>query len=268
MIRDYIQYHRVFQHLFVLLTEESTEQVGTFHEVLTVIASDRTYRLTDIFFEQQAQTYHAHSTSEELRELFDLQLPVFQQVQQAIEQAINDSLSLTQIDWLLELNEQMHRIIHYKMILVNTPEKVGKLLFEDQLSGQASSFEQLGGGEKTIIHFLFELYGRQLSDSIMIIDEPEMHLHPHLQAKFLKLLLETAETRGMQYLVSTHSPFFVTHETIGNLVRFQKDATHREASTKIYKPKYLSIKEKNLITSLDYNVAGNIFFVDKAILVE
>lgn len=35
---------------------------------------------------------------------------------------------------------------------------------------------------------IFSIYGYDLEDGLMIIDEPELHLHPQLQKQFIQLL--------------------------------------------------------------------------------
>ena len=51
---------------------------------------------------------------------------------------------------------------------------------------------------------------------LLIIEEPESHLHPAMQAEFAKVLAELAR-EGVHIIVTTHSDWFV--DQIGNLVR-------------------------------------------------
>ena len=45
--------------------------------------------------------------------------------------------------------------------------------------------------------------------SILIIDEPETHLHPEWQVKFAEILVFIAKATEAKVLISTHSPYFV-----------------------------------------------------------
>ena len=56
----------------------------------------------------------------------------------------------------------------------------------------------------------------------MIIDEPELHLHPQWQRKLISLYNKMAEDRKLQFIASTHSPVFVNSETIANITRVYK----------------------------------------------
>ena len=62
------------------------------------------------------------------------------------------------------------------------------------------------------------LYLRHLiqSDDVLIIDEPEAHLHPAMQAEFTRQLAALVHA-GIQVVVTTHSEWVL--ETVANLVR-------------------------------------------------
>ncbi len=69
--------------------------------------------------------------------------------------------------------------------------------------------KSLGSGVELILALLLQ---RLLSDSatgdkILLIDEPEMHLHPTAQKKLADLLLE--ESKASQVVVSSHSPYLL-----------------------------------------------------------
>lgn len=77
------------------------------------------------------------------------------------------------------------------------------------------SMAQVGSGIEMIVSILFlETLARiSKEDIIIMIDEPEMHLHPTLQDKLAKHFNQISET--IQILASTHSPFFFKN-TIDN----------------------------------------------------
>ncbi len=43
----------------------------------------------------------------------------------------------------------------------------------------------------------------------MLMDEPELHLHPNLQAKVLDYIRSLAMSEKMQFILATHSPSMV-----------------------------------------------------------
>ena len=68
--------------------------------------------------------------------------------------------------------------------------------------------ENLGSGIEMIISLLLleTLAALSKDDIIIIIDEPELHLHPSLQEKFIQYLRKISPEK--QIIVSTHSPYF------------------------------------------------------------
>jgi predicted ATP-dependent endonuclease of OLD family len=122
----------------------------------------------------------------------------------------------------------------------------------------------LSAGEKGIIHFIFTIYGYDLENGLLIIDEPELHIHPQMQKKLLKILQNAQDKLKMQIITATHSPAFVNSDTIDGVRRFYRDKsgfTKTKVSDK-------SPETHNLIRYLDYTNATNILFVDEVIVVE
>jgi predicted ATPase len=69
-------------------------------------------------------------------------------------------------------------------------------------------FSEMSGGERAIFPMLIDFANRSINNSIVIIDEVELHLHPPLQ----QLLVETLPRLGRnnQFVMSTHSEFVVS----------------------------------------------------------
>ena len=69
--------------------------------------------------------------------------------------------------------------------------------------------DSLGSGYEMIFSLLYSFYLSQQSNkqSIVFVDEPELHLHPKLQESFVKILLEFS--KSTQVILTTQSPLFV-----------------------------------------------------------
>ena len=68
---------------------------------------------------------------------------------------------------------------------------------------------------KQIVPLLMYLRYRAQKDDLLIIDEPELNLHPETQAKMLEIL-GILVNMGVRVLLTTHSPYFMAH--LNNLV--------------------------------------------------
>ena len=66
--------------------------------------------------------------------------------------------------------------------------------------------DKLSSGEQHELVMLYELLFRTKSNSLILIDEPEISLHVVWQEQWLKDLKETAELSGFRAIVATHSP--------------------------------------------------------------
>lgn len=86
---------------------------------------------------------------------------------------------------------------------------------EDQI--QQVTTRSLGSGVELVLALLLQrlLSETEKGDRILLIDEPEMHLHPTAQRKLADLLLD--EAKHTQVIVSSHSPYMLQR-----LVRFGK----------------------------------------------
>lgn len=76
-------------------------------------------------------------------------------------------------------------------------------------NNQQISLSNLGSGYEMIFALLYSFYLAQQSGKqlIVLIDEPELHLHPRLQEKFVEFLLEFS--KKAQILLASHSPLLV-----------------------------------------------------------
>lgn len=137
--------------------------------------------------------------------------------------------------------------------------------FHIKSGDQIINFRNLSAGQKGIIHIIFSLYGHDVENGLFIIDEPELHLHPQFQKGYIEIMQQEGKKRNIQFIVSTHSPVFVSEKTISNVKRFYFDK--KESTSKVMQPKILE-EDKFLIKVLSYTNASKIFFVDRAILVE
>ena len=67
----------------------------------------------------------------------------------------------------------------------------------------------LSSGERTFLNFGVRCAARLTTGSLLVLDEPETHLHPNLISGFMRVLDSLlSETRSIA-LIATHSPFIV-----------------------------------------------------------
>lgn len=80
------------------------------------------------------------------------------------------------------------------------------LYLEFSFDGVKHSSNGAGDGYINIFNIVDALYDSS-ENNVILIDEPEISLHPDLQRKLFSLLVEYSKDN--QIIVSTHSPYFV-----------------------------------------------------------
>ncbi|MDZ7957352.1 MAG: ATP-binding protein [Aulosira sp. DedQUE10] len=73
---------------------------------------------------------------------------------------------------------------------------------------QQFPLSSLSSGEREVVNIVFDFLLRNPSHSIVIFDEPELHLHPELSYKLLQTLQTVGENN--QFIYCTHSPDIIT----------------------------------------------------------
>lgn len=94
------------------------------------------------------------------------------------------------------------------------------------------SFNEFGTGEQQILLMTFAKAYMQAFGSeaiVLILEEPEAHLHPLAQAWLKEYIYKLCES-GLQIVISTHSPDFIDPGNLEGLVRVYKTS---EGVTKI-----------------------------------
>lgn len=87
----------------------------------------------------------------------------------------------------------------------------GQYFLKVRKADATHSSEGLGEGLVSLLYIIDALYDSSEGDTIAI-DEPELSLHPALQRRLSRLLIEYSATR--QIIISTHSPYFVPLEAL------------------------------------------------------
>lgn len=126
-------------------------------------------------------------------------------------------------------------------------------------------FDDLWAWQQSLLLIIFALLWNDLNNWFMIIDEPELHIHPQLQKELALLFNQISEKNWTQFFLSTYSALFINEDNITNVYRFSKDNWW----TKVFTP-YIKIApdDAKLVHLLRFENLSKIFFVNKIIMVE
>lgn len=90
-----------------------------------------------------------------------------------------------------------------------------------QIDGYYRPIELIGTGYLQLIQIFS--YVLLFKPGILLIDEPDIHLHPNIQEKLVKVLALVASQRNLRILLTTHSPFIVRGAPPSTKVYWVKD---------------------------------------------
>lgn len=165
---------------------------------------------------------------------------------------INKKLELLNLKFYIELTDLRTWSYEFRFYDTKNERNLGDI-------------NSLSAGQKSIIHLIFEAYGRDdVNGGLIIIDEPEIHLHYQFQFEYLKILENLADEQGVQYIIVTHSEGFISNKTIGHVKRF---SLNEERNSVVCNPD-IREDQKKLIEILNNTQAARVLFLDKVLLVE
>jgi len=139
--------------------------------------------------------------------------------------------------------------------------------YDIELTKQGSSFlvSSASSGELELLTYLFAIHALNVRDALILIDEPELHLHPRWQASLLTLFRKLEKETGNQFVMATHSPTFVSPDSIQYVSRVYSE----KQRSKIVRLKSNDLPaDKHLFNVVNSQNNERIFFADCVLLVE
>lgn len=156
--------------------------------------------------------------------------------------------------------------------------KAGDLHVTDGLTGDRRRFDQMGTGaqraiQMSLIRYLAEARAvapEKTSRRLLLIDEPELYLHPQGVRRLRQALLSLSGT-GFQVVFSTHSPMMLSRENAADTVIVGKT---KETGTTANKPlrhavfAALNDAESQSRTLFELGNLADVYFSERIVLCE
>ncbi len=97
------------------------------------------------------------------------------------------------------------------------------ILFRNK-SGDVFSLKDLSTGEKVLLSKGLYLHlENDITDSVILVDEPEMSLHPKWQSMIFSVYEKLAREKNNQIIIATHSPQVIANTPYQNLIFLKKE---------------------------------------------
>jgi len=92
----------------------------------------------------------------------------------------------------------------------------------EHINGPVTDLKRASSGQLSMVTAILALAAVMQDNSLVLIDEPELSLHPEWQVRYISLLLETFSAySGCHFVIATHSPLVVaelpSHATLVSL---------------------------------------------------
>jgi len=112
-----------------------------------------------------------------------------------------------------EFDKILYRILPHNFEWTIDQSDSGQYFVKFTYNGLSHNSEGIGDGIWSLFTICDALYDSS-PESTIIIDEPELSLHPAYQRKLMKIFEEYSKDR--QIIISTHSPYFINWNCIAN----------------------------------------------------
>lgn len=186
------------------------------------------------------------------------------------DQQVNDKLDA----FFPDINVKVHvPIPELKEVFTKGTIKV----YENQ-SQNGTDVSALGHGaqrsiQMTLIRHLADLKiasQEQTTTTLLLIDEPELYLHPQA-IEILRVSLKKLANQGYQVIFTTHSPFMITEKDVSNTILIRKNSTlgtHKRSSLKSAIPQVEKEAQHQLTLLFALSNSSNILFSERVVLTE
>lgn len=253
-------------------------------EIISLLQEAIKERLKDVGKKSESSEGEKSQYDQLLDSVADLQKRVATDALEAIKDVNNDlSKSISDVfpDFSITLDarpeDDLERVISFF--------KSSPVLRMGPAGGHQSTLERQGSGARrtllwTALRILAEHARTKKGKGdaserphVLLIDEPEMCLHPTAIRDACRVLYSLPQSKKWQVMVTTHSPIFIDlSRNNTSIVRVQREASGEISGTTIYRPDCAKLtqddrEELKLLNMYDPYVA-EFFFGGKTIIVE
>lgn len=119
----------------------------------------------------------------------------------------------------------MQGVVDLHLEWVETANNKLTVVIEEEGFSSTFSLENMSSGTIQVLLLLTQIILAENNSDLLVVEEPELHLHPGAEKQVFDLLEKVADKfNGPQVIVSTHSEVFVDHSRVDDIVAVSKDS--------------------------------------------
>lgn len=253
--------HIILRNNFILSVERTGASI--FQEELDFIKIAKLETLKKMARDEDVDVFAINRTLDEKKQLYP----------KPVRDNINFIRSLKQLSkknsCFQEDDSKHQEILRVLSNLVGGKYKVTDIgiLFQPKKSRKGYNIEIASSSVRSLLMLNFYILNTASKKDILMIDEPELNLHPNNQILVARLLVLLANA-GIKVFITTHSDYIVREISncvmLGSLTDNQIDKFKNKGYTKEYKINHQKVKAylaenkkgKNILSSVDINEQG------------
>ena len=286
-IKFYLEYYHAVNEAITVYNEDNTDHIAPLENTFSMLSAFRDYgndnsqiqlyngdgpsgdALQDVKNRLIPHSINEHSSG--MPAIFDfIKLKLGEDHFKLVKEGenINDATAIINSSSIIKKINEKLRILNLQLSVkpVNIRRWSYEFMFHDTKNDRyIGDINSLSAGQKSIIHLIFEAYGRDdVKGGLIVIDEPEIHLHYQFQSKYLKILEDLAKEQKIQCILVTHSEGFINDNTIKYIKRFSLN----EERNSVARTPDIREDQRKLIEILNNTWAARVLFLDRVLLVE
>lgn len=130
-----------------------------------------------------------------------------------------------------EISDSFMRATGKKIDRPSPAQGGGFAIFVDAQNGNRHALSDLSSGEHEALGLMYMVRRLATAGGILLVDEPELHLHPSLQTTILEMIEKGSE--GSQLWLSTHSPNLINSAPLDSLISIAPGGNGSNQATSI-----------------------------------
>ncbi|MCF2206202.1 AAA family ATPase [Halobacterium salinarum] len=97
------------------------------------------------------------------------------------------------------------------------------IVVDEEQYNTGFDLDDISAGSKEVLTLITKIILSETDTDLLLIEEPELHLHPGAERKILDLINDELVDKCPQVVLSTHSSIFVHHLNVENVYRVKRD---------------------------------------------